>query len=290
MIGKKKAKDVQFYREATDMQFDETGNRKRKHRYGDEEEFEQEQEERRRRAQLDKLFKNFTEKVQSAGQEDVGGVDIPFRELGFNGVPNRSNVLCQPTTDCLVQLTEPPFTVITLEEIEIAHLERVQFGLKNFDMVFVFKDFHRPPIHINTIPVESLEQVKDWLDSVNIAYSEGPLNLNWGTIMKTITTDPHSFFADGGWSFLATESDDEGEDDEEEESAFEMSDSEVAASEVSSEDESDFDDDASADEGEGSGDEESGGEDWDEMEKKAKRKDREGGLDEEEDSSKKRKR
>ena len=46
MIGKKKAKDVQFYREATDMQFDETGNRKRKHRFGDEEEFEQEQEER----------------------------------------------------------------------------------------------------------------------------------------------------------------------------------------------------------------------------------------------------
>ena len=46
MIGKKKAKDVQFFREATDMAFDETGNRKRKHRYGDEEEFEQEQQER----------------------------------------------------------------------------------------------------------------------------------------------------------------------------------------------------------------------------------------------------
>jgi nucleosome binding factor SPN SPT16 subunit len=31
-----------------------------------------------------------------------------------------------PTTDALVQLTEPPFTVITLEEIEVAHLERIQ--------------------------------------------------------------------------------------------------------------------------------------------------------------------
>jgi nucleosome binding factor SPN SPT16 subunit len=37
----------------TEMQFDETGNRRRKHRYGDEEEFEAEQEERRRRAALD---------------------------------------------------------------------------------------------------------------------------------------------------------------------------------------------------------------------------------------------
>ena len=54
MIGKRKTRDVQFYREATDMAFDETGNRKRKHRYGDEEEFEQEQEERRRRADLDR--------------------------------------------------------------------------------------------------------------------------------------------------------------------------------------------------------------------------------------------
>lgn len=287
MIGKKKAKDVQFYREATDMQFDETGNRKRKHRYGDEEEFEQEQEERRRRALLDKQFKAFAEKVQAAGQDDVAGVDIPFRELGFNGVPNRSNVLCQPTTDCLVQLTEPPFTVITLEELEVVHLERVQFGLKNFDMVCVFKDFHRPPVHINNIPVESLESVKEWLDSVNIAYSEGPLNLNWGTIMKTILADTHQFFAEGGWSFLSTESDDEGEEEEEEESAFEMSDSEVAASEESSEDDSDFDDDASADEGDASLDEDSGGEDWDELEKKASKKDREGGLDDDEDDKKK---
>ena len=132
MIGKKKTKDVQFYREATDMQFDETGNRKRKHRYGDEEEFEQEQEERRRRAALDREFKNFAEKISDAGKEDKVEVDIPFRELGFNGVPNRSNVLCQPSTDCLVQLTEPPFMVITLEDIEIAHLERVQVGSSVF--------------------------------------------------------------------------------------------------------------------------------------------------------------
>ena len=33
-------KDVQFYREASDVQFDETGNRKRKYRYGDEDEIE----------------------------------------------------------------------------------------------------------------------------------------------------------------------------------------------------------------------------------------------------------
>ena len=53
-------------------------------------------------------------------------MDIPFRNLGFFGVHARSNVLLQPTTDCLVSLTETPFLVITLVDVEIAHLERVQ--------------------------------------------------------------------------------------------------------------------------------------------------------------------
>lgn len=288
LIGKKKTKDVQFYREASDIQFDETGNRKRKYRFGDEEEFEAEQQERQRRAELDKLFQKFAGQIADAGKNENVDVDIPFRELGFNGVPFRSNVFCQPSTDCLVQLTEPPFMVITLDDIEIAHLERVQFGLKNFDMVFVFKDFHRPPSHINTIPVESLENVKEWLDSVNIPFSEGPLNLNWPTIMKTVTADPHAFFADGGWSFLAAESDDEDGDEESEESAFEMSDSELAASDESSEDDSDFDDAASAEASDNvSEDDESEGEDWDELEKKAKRKDRESGIGSEDDAPKK---
>ncbi|PWY78389.1 SPT16-domain-containing protein [Aspergillus sclerotioniger CBS 115572] len=289
MIGKRKTRDVQFYREATEMQFDETGNRRRKHRYGDEEEFEAEQEERRRRAALDREFKAFAEKIADAGKDEGVDVDIPFREIGFTGVPNRSNVLIQPTTDALVQLTEPPFLVITLNEVEIAHLERVQFGLKNFDLVFVLKDFHRAPVHINTIPVESLEGVKDWLDSVDIAFTEGPLNLNWTTIMKTVVSDPYGFFADGGWSFLAAESDSEGGSDEDEESAFELSESELAAADESSEDDSEFDDDASAEESDDFSADEDSGEDWDELELKAKKKDRESGL-EDEDRGKKRKR
>jgi nucleosome binding factor SPN SPT16 subunit len=126
IIGTRKTKDVQFYREATDVAFDETGNRKRKHRYGDDEEFEQEQEERRRRAELDRQFKAFAEKISDAGRESNISVDIPFKEISFHGVPYRSNVVMAPATDALVQLTEPPFTVITLEEVEVAHLERVQ--------------------------------------------------------------------------------------------------------------------------------------------------------------------
>ena len=153
----------------------------------------------------------------------------------------------------------------------------------------MFKDFSRAPAHINTIPVETLDRVKEWLDSVDIAYTEGPLNLNWGTIMKTVTADPHEFFKSGGWSFLNTDSDDENASESEAESNF-SADTEDLQSESESEEESDFEDDedASADEGE-DGSEVSEGEDWDELETKAKKADREIGH-EDVDVKKKRKR
>ena len=68
MVGKRKTKDVQFYREVTDAAVDETGNRKRKYRYGDEDEHEQEAEERRRRAAMNKEFKEFAQKIADAVQ------------------------------------------------------------------------------------------------------------------------------------------------------------------------------------------------------------------------------
>ncbi|AWU73703.1 hypothetical protein CAS74_001510 [Pichia kudriavzevii] len=233
MIGKKKTYDVQFYREATDMSIDETGNRKRKYRYGDEDELEQEQEERRRRAMLDKEFKAFAESIAEISNGLVD-LDIPFRELGFQGVPGRSAVVCLPTRDCLVQLVDTPFMVITLEEVEVAHLERVQFGLKNFDLVFVFKDFSRPVVHVSTIPMESLEDVKAWLTDVDIPFSEGPVNLNWPTIMKTINADPYGFFQDGGWSFLG------GGEDSDEEMEEESAESDFNPSDADPEDEEDY--------------------------------------------------
>ena len=39
---------------------------------------------------------------------------MPFRELGFFGVPHRTNSFIMPTVNCLVELTELPFTVMTL--------------------------------------------------------------------------------------------------------------------------------------------------------------------------------
>ena len=106
------------------------------------------------------------------------------------------NVKLQPTTECLVHLSDPPFLVITLSEVEIVSLERVQFGLKQFDMVVIFSDFTKAPQQINSIPSAQLDDVKNWLEyvesphfyllytkllssSVEIPIGEGPVNLNF---------------------------------------------------------------------------------------------------------------
>ncbi|KAI3637175.1 hypothetical protein MIR68_004881 [Amoeboaphelidium protococcarum] len=279
MVGKKKTKDIQFIREATDASFDETGNRRRRN-FGDEDELMAEQEERRRRQKLNREFKVFAEKIGEVSGGEVEA-DMPFRELGFSGVPSRSNVLLQPTTECLIHLSDPPFTVITLSEVELAYLERVQFHLKNFDIVMIFKDLTKTPIHINTIPMKMLEHVKEWLDSVDIPFLEGPLNLNWNAILKNVNEDPYGFYEDGGWNTLNEEADDGGEggdveDEEDSASEFEPP-SEEEEEYEDDDDESDFeeDDDDEEEEDEFSGDseEDESGEDWDELEKKARRED-----------------
>ncbi|KAI0928386.1 hypothetical protein AcW1_005644 [Taiwanofungus camphoratus] len=254
IIGKKKAHDVQFYREASDVQFDETGNRKRKYRYGDEDEIELEQQERKRRQILNKEFRLFSEKIAEAATASTGDTlepDIPFRELSFEGVPFRTNVRLQPTTECLVHLSDPPFLVVTLADIEIASLERVQFGLKQFDMVLIFKDFTKTPLHINSIPSAQLDDVKNWLDSVDIPLSEGPVNLNWGPIMKTINEDPYEFFQQGGWSFLGGSAGGEESDADEDSGSESEFEAEIDETESSEGSESDYQDgsDASDDEG-----------------------------------------
>ncbi|KAF5391933.1 hypothetical protein D9757_001726 [Collybiopsis confluens] len=278
IVGKKKTFDIQFFREATDVQFDETGNRKRKHRYGDEDEIEMEQQERKRRQILNKEIRAFAEKIAEAASASLGEtleLDIPFRELSFEGVPFRTSVRLQPTTDCLIHLTDPPFLVVTLSEIEMASLERVQYSLKQFDLVLIFKDFTKAPLHINSIQSSSMDDVKNWLDSVDIPMAESPVNLNWAQIMKHINDSPYEFFKEGGWTFLrgptgAAESDQSGGSDTE--SEFEAESDEFEESD--GDNDSGFSDASGSESGSdfGSGSE-SDGDDWDELERKAAKSD-----------------
>ncbi|CAI5970555.1 unnamed protein product [Closterium sp. NIES-65] len=200
MVGKKKTKDVQFFAEV--MEVVQTVGGSRRSAY-DPDEIEEEQ------------------RAAGAAEQDQPGVQIlcqrgafslgegprarssrprirrAVRELGFHGVPHKSSAFIVPTVNCLVELIEVPFLVVTLNEVEIVNLERVGLGQKTFDMAIVFKDFKRDVLRIDAIPSTSLDS---------------------------------AFLADGGWEFLNLEaSDSEGEESEESQ-AYEPSDLEEAAS------------------------------------------------------------
>lgn len=60
--------------------------------------------------------------------------------------------------------------------------------------------------------------------SCDVPISEGPVNLTWGAIMKTINDDPYEFFANGGWDFLTGGGEDSDDQSSSEGSVFEESD------------------------------------------------------------------
>ena len=99
----------------------------------------------------------------------------------------------------LVNVTEWPAFIVSLDEIEFIHFERVSFALKNFDMVCIYKDYAKKVTTVTSIPMTSLDQIKDWLNSSDIRYTEGIQSLNWAKVLKTVTDDPVGFFEQGGW-------------------------------------------------------------------------------------------
>jgi len=232
-----------------------------------------EQAERELRHKLKQGFKGFCEKVEGVTKGEIE-FDSPFRDLGFQGVPHRETVLLQPTSSCLVNLTSwPPFTC-TLEDVELVHFERVMLTLKNFDMVFIFKDYNKKVAMVTSVPMTMLDHVKEWLNSCDIRYTEGVQSLNWGKIMKTIVEDPEGFFENGGWSFLDPDGDDEDDDDDdsEEDQTFAMSD-EDGSDYSGSDSEDDFTEDSNISDEEDYEDEldsdESSGKDWSDLEAEA---------------------
>merc|ERR1712156_140100 len=270
MFGKKKHIDVQFYTEVGEITTD-LGKHQHMH---DRDDLAAEQAERELRHKLKQAFKGFCEKVEGVKKGELE-FDSPFRELGYHGVPFRETVLLLPTSACLISLTQWPPFVITLEDIQFVHFERVQFQLKNFDMVFIFKDYSKKVMMVTAVPMTMLDHVKEWLNSVDIKYTEGIQSLNWGKIMKTIIDDPEGFFESGGWSFLDPNSGSEAEGDEDEE--FKMSEDENESEGNDSDDDYSSEDENASDEDftDELGSDESSGKDWSDLEREAEEDDEE---------------
>ncbi|KYQ92358.1 FACT complex subunit SPT16 [Tieghemostelium lacteum] len=260
MIGKKKTKDVQFYNELSEMsQSLDSGGRS----FNDEEEDEKRDRELKRKVNAE--YKDFIKKIEAqAGLK----VDVPYRDLGFYGVPYTSNVFIQPSLHCLSSVFETPFFVLSLDEIEIACFERLIRSLRNFDLVFIFKDYSKIPIRINTIPREHYEGIKEWLDSADIKFYTTEKNYAWKKVMENVRADIRKFHEDGGWSFLDPISGDEEEHDEDDDDDDYKSDSEddyssdyISSMSSGSESEDEYDDGSESED------------DWETLAEKAEKED-----------------
>ena len=199
-------------------------------------ELELEEREREAKRKLSKKFYNFAVSIQTQSERGNYPIefDVPIDEYAFNGCPVKSVVKIRPTKNCLIGLSDFPFFVINLDDIEMVYFERVSLQTKNFDMAVVFKDFHTFK-RISSIPRESIDLIKQYLNEIGVIYFEGLIPMHWGNVLQSIRDDFEAFLDDGGWQFL--------QDDKEEEDGGEGKESE---------DDSEFDDDSGSSSEEGS--------------------------------------
>ncbi|KAK6590511.1 CDC68 like aminopeptidase family chromatinic (possible inactive enzyme) [Cryptosporidium xiaoi] len=288
-IGKKKTQDVQFYSEVGN-QIDDLEQRRGRNVY-DPDEILEEQRERETKKRYNMEYKKFIHGIEELSKDSFEA-EIPYRDLGFYGVPGRagvSNVQLFPTASCLVHLLEFPPFILSLDEIEVVSFERVEQGLRNFDMIFVPKDYTKPVKRVDSIPMEYLDLIKRWLNEMEIVYYEGRQNLNWNAVLKTILGDIDDFVENGGFNgFLGEESEDgedgsdEDDDDEDEEYSEGDEDEDDDDDDDDDEDLSDLEEESSDDSFKELSSDEEEGLSWDELEKQAIREDRKRGRDNDE--------
>ena len=287
LVNKKKCTDLSFYTEAVEQST--ALNKSRRNMY-DPDEMEEEQRERKMRRMLNKSMKNFCLEVHRYGgslASSTFAVETPYAELAFKGTPNKEMVRLQPTINALVNVTENPPFIVTLDDIEHVHFEGVLANKRNFDMAIVMQDkttWHR----ISAIPMHQLGSVREWLTDINQTCTHGSIAINWNKILSTVREIPIEEFwndvdeegvkKDVGWDFLNAEerpdSDASGEEDDgsefevgsEEEEEDEESDEWSGGEEESSDA---LDDEAYSDE-----DSSEAGEDWEEMERRASKEDK----------------
>jgi nucleosome binding factor SPN SPT16 subunit len=248
-------KDIQFCTEV--IEASQAVDNSRRSMY-DPDEMDDELRERQLRKRLNAAFKDFCKKVDAVAKKNNQDIefDIPYRDLGFTGNPHKEMVTIMPTLNCLVNLTETPFFVVDLDEVDHVHFERITYMSRAFDMVLVNKDFNKKPWRIDMIPSGDKDAIQEWLTDMEITYTTGPMNLNWTAIMNTIKEDERFYMTteedevtekEAGWEFLRMygKDDDDDEDDPDEDDSEFGSDKadEEEASEESEEEDFDSDDD-----------------------------------------------
>lgn len=297
MINKKKAQDVQFYTEVVESVINMEGARRSTY---DPDEIEEEQRERVLKKRLNDLFKDFAQRVQQVAQahDHLLEFDAPYRDLAFSGTPHREMVTVHFSAQCIMSVSEAPFFVVPLDDIEHVHFERVMPSGKNLDMVIILKDFDKEPLTINSIPREHFVKIEQTLLDVEVTFTYGMQSWKWKEVLAGAKEDEEFYSSvdsdgsekDPGWAIFLPKEAGEGsdsEEDEDEDSEFEANSESEEEEEDDDDDESDFEEEEE-EESESDFDEEEEEDysdaDWEKQEKRLMAEDRmkDRGLEEEE--------
>lgn len=243
-------------------------------------ELEQEDRERQAKVKLSDRFFKFARLIdnQANAVNQPINMDMPLEELFFTGCPHKSSVKIRPTQrNCMIAISEFPPFVIDVNDIEAVCFERVSFGTKNFDMAIIFKDFMKF-LRINSMPRECIDELKEYLDSIGIIFSESAVPLNWTAVLQKIRNDVDAFIEGGAWKFLQDDEDgdgaDPGEGSSEDDPEFTAEEDDEDASDDDSESDYSDDEDEDEDESDASASDEESAADWDEMDRKALEEDK----------------
>ena len=309
LIGKKKYKDIQFFTEVVEqnLRLDNTG----KGNDYDQDELGEEERERQLKARLNKAYKFFVQKVEDVVKEDSAAArnfrtfEVPPRDLLFHGVWAKEMTTILLGASAIVSVVDKPPLVISIDDIELVHFERVIHGGKSFDMVIVFKTGVADKgldefVRISQIEFVYIDTIKGWLDDLaEVIYTESTMSLVWKSLIAEEVRDPHfwldvdssgdpkhigmaEILSPYGETAVAAE-----EEEDEESSAYETEDDDDDDDDdddfesLVDEDEDDSDDEDASDDDD---DEEEEEEDWDELEKKAADADKKRRRDDDDDS------
>lgn len=234
MINKKKAQDVQFYTEVVEAVISMEGTRRSNY---DPDEIEEEQREKELRKRLNESFRDFCQKVVAVAEAHEQNMDfeVPYDKLWFMGTPHKEMVKIWFSPHCLLNVSEVPFFVVCVEDIEHVHFERVMPSSRNFDMVIIQKDLSKDPVVINAIPREHLIKIEQTLLEMDVTFTYGAQTWKWRPILDEAKDNP-TFYHDKdeegekkfpGWAlFLENGGDDDeegsGQESEDDDSEYEQ--------------------------------------------------------------------
>jgi nucleosome binding factor SPN SPT16 subunit len=278
LIGDKQHEHVQFYAEVV-----ETSEQASAARRTHDEEVAAEEADERRIKETNQQFAMYAKRVAEQVCTDLK-LHFSMREVDFQGVGNKRMTRFRGDQHALWAVSELPFTVVSVDDIEVVSLERVLPGQATFDAFFIHKDY-KTVSSITTIAMNDLEVFKDWLNVARLIFFEGTSNVAWTKVLKTMRDDAEwEAWGREGWiQYIDPNMDaEEGEGDED-------SDSDEDYEETSGDDDDDHDEESGSDwaeEGESSDPDAS----TDDSDASDVDSDDDGGSDESEDSGRKRRR